>query len=268
MRKRPWPIDLDSYSTRIGENILMVQGPGGNTSYKDGEVMWVKASGTLLADANDKEIFAAVDQNTGDPIWNDKNLRPSIEKDFHLLIPSAFVIHTHSFRAISMAIESGFGSKASDYPEIAFIPYARPGAELCISLSKLLDFNKHKAAILQNHGFLTWGGTMEEAYAVLMDFESEPPVINLDEELGSVVDSPLDHPKAITPDYAVFLSTCSEEEILAFTEGNSWKKQMYLIARAAAKQAGLVSSVQYLTKEETYSLQNWESEKYRFANNK
>jgi len=268
MQKRPWPVELDSYSTQIGENILMVQGPGGNTSYKDGEVMWVKASGTLLADANDKEIFTAVDQNTGDSFSNEKNLRPSIERDFHLLIPFAFVIHTHSFRAISIAIESGFGSKASDYPEIAFIPYARPGAELCISLSKLLDFNKHKAAILQNHGFLTWGDTMEEAYAVLIDFESESPAINLEEELGNVSNSPLDHPKAITPDYAVFLSTCSEEEILGFTESNLWKKQMYLIARAAAQQASLYSGIQYLSAEETHSLQNWESEKYRFANNK
>jgi rhamnose utilization protein RhaD (predicted bifunctional aldolase and dehydrogenase) len=268
MRKRPWPVELDSYSTQIGENFLMVQGPGGNTSYKDGKVMWVKASGTLLSDANDKEIFTAVDQNTGDSIWNEKNLRPSIEKDFHLLIPFAFVIHTHSFRAISMAIESGFGSKADDYPEIAFIPYARPGAELCISLSKLVDFNKHKAAILQNHGFLTWGNTMEEAHDVLVNFESELLITNLDQELGGVADSPLDHPKAITPDYAVFLSPCSEEEILAFTESNLWKKQMYLIARSAARQAGLDSSVQYLTPEETYSLQNWESEKFRFANNK
>jgi rhamnose utilization protein RhaD (predicted bifunctional aldolase and dehydrogenase) len=246
----------------------MVQGPGGNTSYKDSEVMWVKASGTVLADANDKEIFTAVDQRTGDSIWNDKNLRPSIEKDFHLLIPFAYVIHTHSFRAISMAIEGGFGSKANDFPEIAFIPYARPGAELCSSLSKLLDFNKHKAAILQNHGFLTWGDTMEQAYAALTDFESETPDINLEDELDNIADSPLDHPKAITPDYAVFLSTFSKEEILAFSENNSWKKQMYLIARSAAKQADLNSSLHYLTPEETYSLQNWESEKYRFANNK
>jgi rhamnose utilization protein RhaD (predicted bifunctional aldolase and dehydrogenase) len=268
MQKRPWPVELDSYSTRIGEDILMVQGPGGNTSYKDGNVMWVKASGTLLADANEKEIFTAVDQKTGDSICNEKNLRPSIEKDFHLLIPFAFVIHTHSFRAISMAIQSGFGSKANDYPEIAFIPYARPGAELCSSLSKLLDFNKHKAAILQNHGFLTWGTTMEEAFAFLVDFESELPVFSIEEEIGHVAESSLDHPKAITPDYAVFLSTYSVEEILAFSDGNSWKKHMYLIARAAARQAELDSKVQYLTPEETYSLQNWESEKYRFANNK
>lgn len=246
----------------------MVQGPGGNTSFKDGKVMWVKASGTLLADANDKEIFTAIDQETGESIRNDRNLRPSIEKDFHLLIPFAFVIHTHSFRAISMAIEGGFGSKANDYPEIAFIPYARPGAELCISLSKLLNFNKHKAAILQNHGFLTWGNTMKEAYDVLINFESERAITNLEDEIGNITDSPLDHPKAITPDYAVFLSSCPEEEILTFTESNLWKKQMYLIARSAARQASLNSNVQYLTSEEINNLQNWESEKFRFANNK
>jgi rhamnose utilization protein RhaD (predicted bifunctional aldolase and dehydrogenase) len=266
MRQRPWPIELDTYSAQIGEDILMVQGPGGNTSYKDGKIMWVKASGTLLANANDSEIFVGVDQRTGEYVWDEKNLRPSIEKDFHLLIPFAFVIHTHSFRAISMAIESNFGSKANHFPEIAFIPYARPGSDLCGLISKLLDFKQHKAAILQNHGFLTWGDTMDEAYSVLTEFESEQPFTNLEYELTSAVDSPLEHPKAITPDYAVFLSPFSEKEILSFSQKNMWKKKMYLIARAAARNVS--TGVEYLTPEETSSLQNWELEKFRIANNK
>ncbi len=47
-------------SARVGRNILLVQGAGGNSSIKDGDVLWVKASGTWLADAEDKEIFVPV----------------------------------------------------------------------------------------------------------------------------------------------------------------------------------------------------------------
>jgi len=38
-------------SARLGQDPLQVQGPGGNTSVKSGDVMWIKASGTELADA-------------------------------------------------------------------------------------------------------------------------------------------------------------------------------------------------------------------------
>jgi len=47
-------------SARVGKNILLVQGAGGNSSVKDGDVLWVKASGTWLADAEDQDIFVPV----------------------------------------------------------------------------------------------------------------------------------------------------------------------------------------------------------------
>ncbi len=38
-------------SARLGQDPLRVQGAGGNTSIKSDGVMWIKASGTELADA-------------------------------------------------------------------------------------------------------------------------------------------------------------------------------------------------------------------------
>ncbi len=52
--------ELRRMSARVGKNILLVQGAGGNSSVKHGDVLWVKASGTWLADAEDKDIFVPV----------------------------------------------------------------------------------------------------------------------------------------------------------------------------------------------------------------
>lgn len=41
--------ELRRMSARVGSNILLVQGAGGNSSVKDGDVLWVKASGTWLS---------------------------------------------------------------------------------------------------------------------------------------------------------------------------------------------------------------------------
>ena len=53
--------DLAALSARIGADPLLIQGAGGNTSIKDGGVMWIKASGTLLADALSRDVFVACD---------------------------------------------------------------------------------------------------------------------------------------------------------------------------------------------------------------
>jgi hypothetical protein len=166
-----------------------------------------------------------------------------------------------------MAIESDFGAKITSFPLFAFVPYARPGRHLCDLISQQIDFEVHTAAILQNHGFLTWGNTMNEAYEKLEKFEGEILVPDSADELELEIGMSLLHPMAITPDYAVFLSTISEEEIMNFSDKNLWKKQMYLVAQKAADLLGDNAKINYLSDEEVYSLQNWESEKFRVAAN-
>ena len=45
------PDELVDVSARIGRDIDLVQGAGGNSSAKEGGVLWVNASGTWLAAA-------------------------------------------------------------------------------------------------------------------------------------------------------------------------------------------------------------------------
>ena len=52
---------LATLSARIGADPLLIQGAGGNTSVKEGGVMWIKASGTNLADALTRDVFVPCD---------------------------------------------------------------------------------------------------------------------------------------------------------------------------------------------------------------
>jgi rhamnose utilization protein RhaD (predicted bifunctional aldolase and dehydrogenase) len=267
MRNRPWPSELDLFSRYIGSDSLMVQGPGGNTSYKDETTMWIKASGTKLSDAEEEEIFVGVLIENGETLNSESQRKPSIEKDFHLLIPFPYVIHTHSFRALSLGITQDFEVRMKELPEIAIVNYARPGKDLCNLLSQTIDFAKHKAAILQNHGFLTWGNNMEEAYSILTEFEGGIETSITVDDFSDIDIASIDHPKAITPDYAVFLSPHTHSEILNFDGKDLWKKQMYFIAQHACALAKRGSGINYLADTEVNALQNWDAEKFRMAAN-
>ena len=52
--------ELKSISTRMGKDKTLIQGPGGNTSLKEGNVLYVKASGKKLSEANKENIFVPI----------------------------------------------------------------------------------------------------------------------------------------------------------------------------------------------------------------
>jgi len=49
------------YCAAIGADPLLVQGAGGNVSWKESDTLWVKASGTWLKEAVQKDIFVPVE---------------------------------------------------------------------------------------------------------------------------------------------------------------------------------------------------------------
>ena len=61
MKKKPLPLQFIQTSCSIGSKHLLVQGAGGNTSYKETEEMWIKASGKWLSKAQNENIFVQVD---------------------------------------------------------------------------------------------------------------------------------------------------------------------------------------------------------------
>ena len=44
-------------SKSLGEDFNLIQGPGGNTSYKDDSLIFIKKSGSFLSESEDVDIF-------------------------------------------------------------------------------------------------------------------------------------------------------------------------------------------------------------------
>ena len=175
-------------SARLGQDPLRVQGPGGNTSIKSGDVMWIKASGTELADAETDPIFVAVDRaaakaeaaGSGDgscktTVLDPSNtLRPSIETTFHAALDWAVVAHTHSIATLVHAISPEgrkiAAQKLAGLP-VVFVPYAKPGLPLTREiLARATD--KTQIIVLENHGLICCGATVEEVAAIMDDVET------------------------------------------------------------------------------------------------
>ena len=104
--------NLNKFCTFIGNDPYLVQGAGGNVSYKDDNIMWIKASGTCIGDAEKKKIFIPVNlQEMKDAFSKDifdikvnaintTNLKPSIETAFHALMRHKYTVHIHSISSL------------------------------------------------------------------------------------------------------------------------------------------------------------------------
>ena len=67
---------LKSFCTHVGQDPLLVQGAGGNASWKSKNVVRVKASGTWLAAASSQNIFLPIRRPSGllDTIANNRSI--------------------------------------------------------------------------------------------------------------------------------------------------------------------------------------------------
>lgn len=186
------PPDFDAFralSARLGQDPLRVQGPGGNTSLKDGDVLWIKASGTELAQGEAQNIFVPVSRpaalaeargEAGDgscksTVLDPENtLRPSIETTFHAALDWAVVAHTHSVATLVHAIcpEGRIAAldKLAGLPAVV-VPYAKPGLPLTRDiLSRATP--ETQIFILQNHGLIVCGASVEATSALMEEVET------------------------------------------------------------------------------------------------
>jgi rhamnose utilization protein RhaD (predicted bifunctional aldolase and dehydrogenase) len=172
-------------SAQIGNDILKTQGAGGNTSIKSDGVMWVKASGTWLANAATQDIMVPVfveplvkalrdrdgraETSTDFVVeaLNTSRLRPSIETSFHAALQSPVVAHYHCVNTISLAVlenrEAVLADRMARVPDLKWvsIPYRRPGTPLAREIDKAAE-SKPDVLILHNHGIVVCGDTVEE----------------------------------------------------------------------------------------------------------
>ena len=183
---------LIEISQFYGRDSRFVIAGGGNTSYKNAEKIWVKASGSSLA-AITKEGFAVLDRaklnlmsdkvysanaaEREEQVKNDfadatitKGKRPSVETSMHNVIDFAFVVHMHPTLVNGLMcannaqadLQKLFGAKT------LYIEYTDPGyvlfkkVEDAIKAFRAEDGAEPAVIWLQNHGIFVAANSIEE----------------------------------------------------------------------------------------------------------
>jgi len=196
---------LIEISQFYGKNPDFVIAGGGNTSYKNDQYIWVKASGISLANITESG-FAVLDREKLKKIvinrysedsaereaqikkdlfraniYPENNLRPSVETSMHEIINYKFVVHTHPtvVNALMCTIKSEKLTYEIFGKEIVFVPYTDPGYVLFRRVEKeLVKFRAKylrdpKLIFLQNHGIFVSANKIEEINDLYADVISK-----------------------------------------------------------------------------------------------
>jgi len=194
---------LIEISRHYGNDPAYVIAGGGNTSFKDDEKIWIKASGIPLAGIGEsgfvclsRKKLGAIEENTysedsvlreeqvkGDmqkAIISPDNLRPSVETSLHNLIDYMYIVHTHPglINAVMCArdakkeVEERFGSEA------LYVEYTDPGYILFKKLqAQIQSYKEHygsapKIIFLQNHGVFVGANSTPEVKDIYDSIDS------------------------------------------------------------------------------------------------
>ncbi len=193
MRKAASPkvelADLRALSARIGSDPLLIQGAGGNTSLKADGILWIKASGTWLAHALERDIMVPVEiaplldaVSSVDPAaeraeqfavrgLGASSLRPSIETTVHALMPQRVVVHVHCVNTIALAVRTDCETELAtrlDGLNWALVRYARPGLPLALAIAEHSS-KRPDVLVLANHGLVVAAETVDAAESLLND---------------------------------------------------------------------------------------------------
>jgi rhamnose utilization protein RhaD (predicted bifunctional aldolase and dehydrogenase) len=216
--------DIRSYCSKIGEDPLLVQGAGGNASWKDGNTLWVKASGKWLSRAKNEEIFIPIDldhlryeiSNENffiTPIKKERSeFKPSIETMLHALMPHKIVVHLHPVEILAHLVRknplNSLKGLIRDSINWDFVDYFQPGPELAKAIFlKLVSNPNPDVVFLKNHGIIIGGEDISGIQEILQ---------NLILTLGNNVLNPIDesHHKKSGSDHHVEGFTLSNDKRL------------------------------------------------------
>ena len=189
---------LIAISQFYGRDSRFVIAGGGNTSFKNADKLWVKASGSSLATITEEgfavldraklnlmsdKVYSANAAEREEQVKNDladatitKGKRPSVETSMHNVIDFAFVVHMHPTLVnglmcakVSETEFSGLAKLNELFGEKnVFVPYTDPGYVLFkVVEDKIKEYrqkyNEEPQVIwLQNHGIFVAANTIDE----------------------------------------------------------------------------------------------------------
>jgi NAD(P)-dependent dehydrogenase (short-subunit alcohol dehydrogenase family)/rhamnose utilization protein RhaD (predicted bifunctional aldolase and dehydrogenase) len=202
---KPGISELLEISRFYGGNKDYVIAGGGNTSYKDGSTIWIKASGQSLASltedglvALDREKLRIISTATyslnsserEEQVKNDmhrsiheadRHKRPSVETSLHEIINYKYVVHLHPTLINGMLCSRNaknatlrlFGER------VLFVPYIDPGYTLFKKLETDLIAYRNKfqtdpqIIFLENHGSFAAADSTEEIKKIYNDIHAK-----------------------------------------------------------------------------------------------
>ncbi len=194
--------DLIEISHFYGNNPEYIIAGGGNTSFKNEEKLWIKASGSSLAvieedgfvclsrkelkkisektySENSSEREAQVKVDLHQAILYPENKRPSVETSLHEIISFPFVVHTHPtlVNALMCANSAQQTTRELFGDDVLYVEYTDPGYILFKKVeAEIVHFRKTKGSepsviFLQNHGVFVGAESIGEIKAIYSNIE-------------------------------------------------------------------------------------------------
>lgn len=161
--------ELCKYARKIVAGKLVV-GPGGNISAQENGKMYLSPSGFAL-DEIEPEQWVEVDIETGD--ITEIGLRPSSEVLMHLYAYRAnpdinAIVHTHppyciAFTLVETELPVMFPDQAALVGKTLYVPYVLPTTDK-LAHAYVEVVNQASSVLLGNHGLVTSGRNLREAY--------------------------------------------------------------------------------------------------------
>jgi len=197
--------ELIEISKFYGSNNDYVIAGGGNTSFKDNETIWIKASGQSLAELSEDGLVAlnreklhvisskVYSENSSEReqqvladmflsiLEPGKNKRPSVETSLHEIIQYKFVVHLHPSLINGILCSRNAKSLTNKLfgESVLFVPYIDPGYTLFKKLeSEIISYrekngNDPKIIFLENHGSFVGADSTDEIREIYNDIISK-----------------------------------------------------------------------------------------------
>ena len=186
--------EIARISREFGSDERYVLAGGGNTSFKDAESLFIKASGYALA-VIEEDGFVRMEREKLQRIWTteypsdvaqreskaladlmaaraagEENKRPSVETLLHEAMPQKFVVHTHPslVNGLTCSREGAAASSRLFADSAIWIPLVNPGYILAATVRD--ELRKYASTVggspdfilLQNHGVFVAADTTDE----------------------------------------------------------------------------------------------------------
>ncbi|MGO2521753.1 MAG: class II aldolase/adducin family protein [Microbacterium sp.] len=241
----------------LGQDPFLVLHGGGNTSVKNEEFIWAKASGFDLGSLVPEGLVqlrrADLDELLAQDTLSDTAMMdgyaaatvlpdqpaPTIEALFHHALPFTSVLHSHADAIVALTdTVRGLDLAAEVFGEdVVVVPYVMPGFELAKLAPELWrqSGGQARAMVLQNHGLFTMGDTVAQTLALHLNLVDraeayiatqgvdlratfDASVEELDEDASPTAKSLCEDLRAHSTESHLVVLRCEDAEVRAFIE--------------------------------------------------